>query len=256
MGEEVVTTWWRRSAALALAATLLTAGCGAARRTRIAAAPRAGRCAAGTIRALGSPERAYVALVRGRVRAFHRLGASPIAWFGHDNLYGVPTVFSVRASVLGKGCRAVWYRVQLPLKPNGTVGYVRAPKVELASVRTRISVDLSARLLTLFRDGRALLRVRVGVGSRQTPTPTGSFYVNQRFREDPAGPYGPAALGISAYSTVLTWWAQGGPIAIHGTNQPWTIGRAASNGCIHVQNRILDRLFRLTPAGTPVVITA
>jgi lipoprotein-anchoring transpeptidase ErfK/SrfK len=48
------------------------------------------------------------------------------------------------------------------------------------------------------------------------------------------GPYGPAALGISAFSNVLTGWAQGGPIAIHGTNAPWSIGRAVSNGCIRV----------------------
>ena len=256
MGEEVVTRWWRSGAVLALVGVLLAVGCGAAKRTRLAAAPRVRRCEAGTARALGSSRLAYVAFVRARARVFRRPGAGAIAWFAHDNVNGVPTVFAVRGAVVGGSCRAVWYRVELPLKPNGIVGYVRAPKVALASVRTRITVDLETRRLTFFRDGRALLRVRVGIGARQTPTPTGSFYVNQRFREDPAGPYGPAALGISAYSTVLTWWPQGGPVAIHGTNQPWTIGRAASNGCIHVPNATLRRLFRLTPAGTPVVITA
>jgi lipoprotein-anchoring transpeptidase ErfK/SrfK len=71
---------------------------------------------------------------------------------------------------------------------------------------------------------------------------------------DTSGPFGPGAIGISAFSNVLTGWAQGGPIAIHGTNEPWSIGQAASNGCIRVHNSVLRRLFRSTPAGTPVVI--
>jgi lipoprotein-anchoring transpeptidase ErfK/SrfK len=194
--------------------------------------------------------------VRKLAPAYRRPGVRPFARFGRLNQNGVPTVFGVRAAVLRRDCRAAWYRVQLPIKPNGVVGYVRARDVDLGRVTTRITVDLSKKLLTYYRDGRAVMRIRVGIGAGQTPTPTGSYYVNQRFREDPGGPYGPAAIGISAYSNVLTWWAQGGPVAIHGTNDPSTIGRSASNGCIHVPNRILLRLFRMTPSGTPVVIRA
>ena len=54
--------------------------------------------------------------------------------------------------------------------------------------------------------------------------------------------------------TLLTGWTQGGPIAIHGTNEPWSIGHAVSNGCIRVRNPVLRRLYQVTPAGTPVVI--
>jgi lipoprotein-anchoring transpeptidase ErfK/SrfK len=253
-GEEVVTN--RRTCALvpAALAAVLVSGCGS-HEQRAVPAPKH-HCRAGAARALGSPVRAYTAAVRTSARAYRRPGADPIGRFAHDNVNGVPTVFSVRAVVLRADCRAAWYRVQLPVKPNGRVGYVRARQVRLGVVRTRITVDLSRRLLTYYRDGRARLRLRVGVGSPSTPTPTGSFYVNQSFHEDPAGPYGPAAIGISAYSTVLTWWAQGGPVAIHGTNRPWTIGRAASNGCIHVPNAVVRRLFRITPAGTPVLINA
>jgi lipoprotein-anchoring transpeptidase ErfK/SrfK len=246
----------RRTCALvpAALAAVLVSGCGS-HEQRAVPAPKH-HCRAGAARALGSPVRAYTAAVRTSARAYRRPGADPIGRFAHDNVNGVPTVFSVRAVVLRADCRAAWYRVQLPVKPNGRVGYVRARQVRLGVVRTRITVDLSRRLLTYYRDGRARLRLRVGVGSPSTPTPTGSFYVNQSFHEDPAGPYGPAAIGISAYSTVLTWWAQGGPVAIHGTNRPWTIGRAASNGCIHVPNAVVRRLFRITPAGTPVLINA
>jgi lipoprotein-anchoring transpeptidase ErfK/SrfK len=95
----------------------------------------------------------------------------------------------------------------------------------------------------------------VAVGSNATPTPVGRYYVNQRLiPPDPGGPYGPGAVGISAFSPVLTGWAQGGPIAIHGTNEPWSIGRAVSNGCIRLRNPVLRRVFRQALAGTPVFI--
>jgi lipoprotein-anchoring transpeptidase ErfK/SrfK len=79
------------------------------------------------------------------------------------------------------------------------------------------------------------------VNQRLVPTITG-------------GPYGPGAVGISAFSDVLTGWAQGGPVAIHGTNEPWSIGRAVSNGCIRLRNDVLRRVFAIAIAGTPVVI--
>src|SRR5207245_5231436 len=115
-----------------------------------------------------------------------------------------------------------------------------------------IVVDVSARRLVLYRNGRPVLRATVAVGSAATPTPTGRFYVNQRLiPADRSGPFGPGAVGISAFSNVLTGWAQGGPIAIHGTNQPWSIGHNVSNGCIRVHNAVLRRIFREALAGTP-----
>jgi hypothetical protein len=254
MGEEVAKKR-KRVGGVVLAATLVAGGCGTSPASH-GSASGAKKCRAGSVRSLESPVRAYAAVVRKQARAYRRPGAALIARFGRYNVNGVPTVLGVRAAVVGRDCRAAWYRVQLPIKPNGIVGYVRARDVDLGAVRSRINVDLSQRRLTYYRDGRPILQIRVGIGAGETPTPIGRFYVNQRFVEDPSGPYGPAAIGISAYSNVLTWWAQGGPIAIHGTNRPWTIGRAASNGCIHVQNTTLRRLFRITPAGTPVVIHA
>jgi lipoprotein-anchoring transpeptidase ErfK/SrfK len=81
--------------------------------------------------------------------------------------------------------------------------------------------------------------------------------VNQRLiPAEKGGPFGPAAIGISAFSNVLTGWTQGGPVAIHGTNAPWSIGRAVSNGCIRLPNATLRRVFREALAGTPVIIRA
>jgi lipoprotein-anchoring transpeptidase ErfK/SrfK len=131
---------------------------------------------------------------------------------------------------------------------------VRARDVRLRPLRTRIVVDLSTRRLTLFDRGRRSLAAKVAIGARSTPTPVGRFYVNQRFRDDPAGVYGWAAIGISAFSEVLKGWPQGGPVAIHGTNRPSLLGLAVSNGCIRVGNDVVRRLWRLAPTGTPVLV--
>ncbi|MDP8911308.1 MAG: L,D-transpeptidase, partial [Actinomycetota bacterium] len=211
--------------------------------------PRAA-CTARSFRRLGSPRAAYAAVVRTRATAYRRPGRGPIATFRRLNVNGVPNVLAVRGVLRAATCEPSWYRVQIPVRPNGTVAYVRARDVLVGRIRTRIVVDLSERRLTLFRDGRALLETTVAVGSAATPTPTGRFYVNQRLLStDPAGPYGPAALGISAFSDVLTQWTQGGPIAIHGTNEPSSVGQPVSNGCIRVRNRTLRRVFATAIAG-------
>jgi lipoprotein-anchoring transpeptidase ErfK/SrfK len=213
-------------------------------------------CAPGATRSLVSPTRTYAVDVRGLVRAYRRPGGAPFARFGRNNVNGVPTVFAALEVVMDRRCRAAWYRVMLPVKPNGQTGYVRAGYVSLRSVRARIVVDLSSRRLTVFERGRLVLTARAAVGARGTPTPVGRFYVNQRFRDDPAGPYGWAAIGISAFSEVLTGWPQGGPVAIHGTNRPSLLGLPVSNGCIRVSNPVVRRLWRLAPTGTPVLVKA
>jgi lipoprotein-anchoring transpeptidase ErfK/SrfK len=214
-------------------------------------------CTAGSFRRLGSDARAYAGVVRSRAVVFERPGGPRLASFGRLNVNGVPTVFAILGERLDASCRPALYRVQVPMRPNGSTGWVAPRALDLAVVRTRIEVDLSNRRLTLLRSGRPVLRAPVAIGSSATPTPTGRYYVNQRLiPADRSGPFGPGAVGISAFSNVLTGWTQGGPIAIHGTNAPWSIGQAASNGCIRLRNAVLLRVFRAALAGTPVIIRA
>jgi len=193
----------------------------------------------------------YAAIVRHPVVAFRRPGRDRIARFGLVNVNGVDMVFAVR----GISCDAQWLHVQLPLRPNGVTGWVRANHVKRITVRTRIVVDLSQRTVRFYKQGRLVLQAHAAVGASATPTPLGRYYVNQRLIPgDPGGPFGPGAIGISAFSPVLTGWTQGGPVAIHGTNEPWSIGRAVSNGCIRIPNAVDKKLFWQAPAGTPVII--
>lgn len=41
---------------------------------------------------------------------------------------------------------------------------------------------------------------------------------------------------------------------IHGTDEPNSIGRGASHGCVRVRNEDIETLFRIVPLGTPVYI--
>jgi lipoprotein-anchoring transpeptidase ErfK/SrfK len=213
------------------------------------------RCRAGVLHPVGTPAAAYAAVVKHPTKAYRKPAGPALASFRKLNENGYPTTFSIVGAIVNATCDAAWYRVQLPMRPNGVTGYVRPAAVDVQRVRTKIEVDLSRRELSFYRADKLVLRTPVAVGTSATPTPVGRFYVNQRIlTTNPNGPYGPGALGISAFSDVLTGWAQGGPIGIHGTNAPWSIGHAASNGCIRVPNDTLKRLFAMTPGGTPVVI--
>jgi hypothetical protein len=208
-------------------------------------------------RALGGPGLAYAAYAEGRVLARTSPRGEAVRTFGRMNHNGARTVFGVVSVVLGPSCEPLGYHVQLPIRPNGLSAFVHLAAVRLHPVRTRIDIDLSRRRLTLFRDGKRVLTTTAGIGADGTPTPTGVYYVNQRLRpDDPSGSFGPGAIGISAFSPTLTDWAQGGPVAIHGTDDPSSVGRSASHGCIRVQNPVLRLLYRAALPGTPVVIRA
>jgi L,D-transpeptidase catalytic domain len=235
---------------------LLVAGCGGAGGHDVAGVSTTLRqCVAGSRHVVGSRDAAWAAVVVRPTSAYRAPGRRAFAALEPLNVNRVPTVLGVIAERVDRRCRATWLHVELPLRPNGVTGWVRAADVQREFVHTRITVDLSEKRVRLYRGGRLVLSSRAAIGSSATPTPLGRYYVNQRLvPDDPGGPFGPGAVGISAFSPVLTGWAQGGPIAIHGTNEPWSIGRAVSNGCIRVPNEKLRRLFAQALAGTPVLI--
>lgn len=187
-----------------------------------------------------------------RVPIFRHAGdGEPWTSLRNPGPFDTPRVFLVRAQRRG------WVRVLLPVEPNGTEGWIREHDVRLFKHPFRIEVDLGRRRLTAYRGDRVLAREPVAVGTAATPTPTGTFFTTVLVRpDDPSGPYGPLAFGLSAYSEVLDAFAGGdGQVAIHGTNNPWSIGQPVSHGCIRLPNRAIRRLARVLPLGTPVRIT-
>jgi lipoprotein-anchoring transpeptidase ErfK/SrfK len=240
--------------ALVLAVALGTGTAGSAA-TRLPTSTAVAGCSSGSIHGLRTSRLSYAASVLRSLAARRTLAAAASERFDLRNANGVRTVFGVLAARVDRTCRATDYRVQLPIRPNGSTGWVRAADVRLVAVRTRISVDLSQKRITLFRDGQRVLVAAAAIGAPSTPTPTGRFYVNQRLlSSNPIGDYGPGAVGISAFSPVLLHWPQGGPIAIHGTNAPDMVGFAISHGCLRVRNIDIRKLLSMADEGTPVEI--
>lgn len=151
-----------------------------------------------------------------------------------------------------------WVRVHLPIRPNGSTGWVRSRDLRFLRDPFRVSVSLRRHHLDVYEGTRHLLGVPVGVGRSVTPTPLGRYFIIELIRQrDPGGPYGPFAFGTSAYSNVLQTFGGGpGQIGIHGTDEPAAIGTDVSHGCIRMTNANIRMLARLLPLGTPVDIRA
>jgi hypothetical protein len=149
---------------------------------------------------------------------------------------------------------SVWYAVLLGIQPNGSRGWVSAEDVTLAPSDDRIIVDMSARILRHFHDGRLRHRFVIGIGKPSTPTTPGRFFVWAKLQpSDASGAYGSYLLGLSGFSEVLTNWPGGGRMAVHGTDDPTDRGGEVSFGCIRVFNPQMNKL-RGVPMGTTVVI--
>lgn len=168
-----------------------------------------------------------------------------------DNLTheGLPVVFLV----LGE--EGPWLRVQVSMRPNERVAWVKRSQVAVRTVPNRIVVHLGERRLTVHEGDQELLRETVAIGSSRTPTPTGRFFVDGWVSLDGTGPYGSGQLSVAGFSDALHSFGGGvGQIAIHGTNSPGLLGEPVSNGCVRMQNDALLRLVELAPLGTPVEI--
>ena len=106
----------------------------------------------------------------------------------------------------------------------------------------RITISIAAKTLSLYRQGRFVKSYPVATGKPATPTPRGTFtIVNKQI--NPGGPFGTRWMGLSEPH-----------YGIHGTNNPASIGTAASNGCIRMYNQDVNELFNQVPVGTVVNI--
>jgi lipoprotein-anchoring transpeptidase ErfK/SrfK len=150
----------------------------------------------------------------------------------------------------------VWYNVWLPAKPNESRGWVVDRGVTLFPVYSKIVVDLSAHKLTVLSGaGEMLAQFPVGIGTSTNPTPTGRYFITAKIKlRNPAGPFGVFALATSAFSPTLTDWRDGGQVAIHGTDEPGSVGGSESHGCIRMLNDDVVKLVELVKTGSPVTI--
>jgi lipoprotein-anchoring transpeptidase ErfK/SrfK len=151
-----------------------------------------------------------------------------------------------------------WVRVLLPVRPNGTTGWIRASDVELVPTRYHITVALSAHQITVYDGESVVLEEPVAIGKPATPTPPGRYYIRVLLQAvNPGEVYGPFAYGLSAHSDVLTSFNGGdGEVGIHGNNDASVLGQSVSSGCVRMSYEGITRLTQLLPLGTPVEIVA
>lgn len=107
-----------------------------------------------------------------------------------------------------------------------------------------IKINTKSHSLTLFRNNIVYRNYKVAVGKTSTPTPKGIFKIID-LAVNPGGPFGARWLGLNAPY---------GDYGIHGTNNPSSIGKSVSNGCIRMFNKDVIELSSIVPIGTIVVI--
>jgi len=178
-------------------------------------------------------------------------GGRALARIGPRTEFGSPSVLSVIRR------RGAWLAVHAAQLPNGRAGWLPAAAVRLGTVDVSVHVDRSARRLTVRRGDRVLRRFTVAVGRPGNVTPTGRFAVTDKLRMPAGGPYGCCAVALTGHQLHLpSGWAGGDRLAIHGTNAPWSIGQAASLGCMRAATADIRWLLRRMPLGAPVFIRA
>jgi lipoprotein-anchoring transpeptidase ErfK/SrfK len=170
---------------------------------------------------------------------------------------GESTTLPVLARSIGAG-GVRWLQVMLPGRPNGSTGWIAQQGTRALVTPWSIVLNLGARRVTVYRDGRRARMFRAVVGKPSTPTPTGRFFVEEVVKMTSGEPGGPLALALSARSDALQEF-EGGPgqIGIHGRdNLGGTLGTAASHGCVRLNTASIDWLAARTGPGTPVTIDA
>lgn len=156
-----------------------------------------------------------------------------------DGIYGRGTYDGVIAFQAHRG-----------LKADGVVGpatynALGSPATPPSVGGPSITIDLEKRKLFFQRNGVTQRVYDVAIGAPTTPTPVGRWVVVEK-AWNPGGPFGTRWIRLN-----VPWGGYG----IHGTDEPDSIGQAASHGCIRMQNQAVEQLYPLVPIGTVVNIT-
>lgn len=109
-----------------------------------------------------------------------------------------------------------------------------------------ITVDLEARVMSVFRGGYEIGAAVAMLGTKEHPTPLGTFPILHKQRHNVSEKYDNAPMPFSMFLTT-------DGIAIHG-------GRSvengyASHGCIAIPTEMAEKLFAIAKKGDKVIIT-
>lgn len=153
-----------------------------------------------------------------------------------------------------------WLPVYVPLKPNGSKGFVKASDVTVTPNPYWVRIEQGAFRIVVTKGDEVVVDDKVGLGTASRNTPNGVYFIRELIANEGDPAYGPYAYGLSAFSEsddpgLLEQFPEG-QVGLHGTNKPESIGTNASSGCIRVNNDIITQLAEILPLGTPVEIVA
>ncbi len=139
------------------------------------------------------------------------------------------------------------------LAQSTTDAAAQQPVTMAGTSKRVIVVSLEDRKLALLEDGQVKKVYSVAVGKPSTPSPTGTFTIERRVMNPtyhhngktvlpgPGNPVGTRWMGLSKHG-----------YGIHGTNEPNSIGKAASHGCIRMAKADLEEFYTLVDKGDAV----
>lgn len=133
------------------------------------------------------------------------------------------------------------------------IGQQPAATRQVAPAKRVILVSLEDHKLALVEDGQVKKIYIVAVGKPSTPSPAGTFTIERRIKNPtyshngkivppgPGNPVGTRWMGLSIKG-----------YGIHGTNEPKSIGKAASHGCIRMAKADLEEMYEMVAVGDTV----
>ena len=162
---------------------------------------------------------------------------------------------AMKANGLSRWAVAVSATVVLGVEAMGQAASTPAATTpaEAAQVKRTIVVSLEDRKLALVEDGQVKRVYTVAVGKASTPSPVGTFAIQRRVKNPvyqhegkviqpgPGNPVGTRWMGLSVKG-----------YGIHGTNEPKSIGKAASHGCIRMARKDLEEMYEMVHVGDMV----
>jgi hypothetical protein len=117
----------------------------------------------------------------------------------------------------------------------------------------KIVVNIPAYKLYLYEGERLVREYVVGIGDPATPTPVRDFVITTKVVNPTYYPKGRDPIEPGKENPIGTRWiGLKDGYGIHGTNEPLSIGRAASHGCIRLGRKEIEELFDLVKIGTEV----
>ena len=167
-------------------------------------------------------------------------------------MFGNALVYRVLAGSPGDA----WAKVFVPARPNGTTAWVQTSQFQWGSSNQLLQINVSTNTVTLFEGSNVLISTGAVVGKSSSRTPLANGWVEE-IMAGPSAAFGPRLISLGIFSDDLNTFAGSIPkIALHGTNNPGLIGGNHSNGCIRVENSVIQAIASRVILGSKVVIVA